>query len=727
MYWIQGKPGSGKSTLMKFAMNNLSLWKILTLDGKKEWIISAYFFHDRGSGIQKSLNGMLHQILGSILKQVPALVSFVIPLYNRLVMAQRTKKPVWKFDDLESAMLAIAKQRKTRLHLLMFLDALDEHDGDNDTLALLIRKITEATDGDCVHIKYCLASRPWNVFKDYFGKCSGFAIHDHTSQDIRTYIETRLNLKQEELEDSSVRKDVMRIVDLVALKAQGVFIWVRLVVDLLSKGIRDGTPYAILEEQISEMPPELKDLYAATLRRVEPRYSEESYIMLQITLKSLEPLTLRTFMIVANSNIPPLAKNLQDFNLLGEVDIALYKSRLESRSGGLLELSWSASRNSEQPYGPLQPVVQFIHQTVKEFIQSPQQLGLVGLPPRIMTQDGNFFLLRSFSSRTRIMSRVKMDIFFYAVRASVFSPPNETESAHHSKTREVARLVSSALLPEGPNDLKWFSHEQSGELFLGLRDLIKQGQHRLALVKLSIAAGLPEIIDIFEDFELRGLLHVVILSPFRDIDHEKVIRYLIARGCPVDGLDAWSLVRASSIARIDPPGVTALTLALLIESIDESTRMRICSLLLESGANALVTFEHTWQGAFDPGMISLLEFSIMRHSAALVRMLLQHIRTPSPQFNNGYRKYLALLRGDHEIMQALQDFGVWEDTPSWCSVSERLLLSSLCLAVPAGRPPSSQLSRHGIYEKVKSHLGDIESETGNGSASGELVSRSHGE
>ena len=135
MFWIQGKPGSGKSTLMKYAMHDQKLWEVLI---RKEWTVAAYFFHDRGSAIQKSLIGMFQQISASVLTQVPALTPYVAPFYRRIAKAQKTKKPAWSFDALKSAMLAITKQREIRLHLLLFLDALDEHDGDNDVLASLL-------------------------------------------------------------------------------------------------------------------------------------------------------------------------------------------------------------------------------------------------------------------------------------------------------------------------------------------------------------------------------------------------------------------------------------------------------------------------------------------------------------------------------------------------------------------------------------------------------------
>lgn len=51
-YWIQGKPGSGKSTLMKFAMKDPRTLDLLGRSSGPGWTFVAFFFHDRGSSIQ---------------------------------------------------------------------------------------------------------------------------------------------------------------------------------------------------------------------------------------------------------------------------------------------------------------------------------------------------------------------------------------------------------------------------------------------------------------------------------------------------------------------------------------------------------------------------------------------------------------------------------------------------------------------------------------------------
>ena len=416
VYWIRGKPGSGKSTLMKFAMNDARLNEHLRLKSKCHWIVAAYFFHDRGFEIQKTLEGMLQELLYSILQQGTALLSIVTPLYMDLVRLQKTQTPKWDIKSLRAALIAIIEQSRFRVRILLFIDALDEHSGDNDTLALLL-KLQKAGQDSC-KLKLCLASRSWNVFRQHFATCPGFAIHEHTRDDVRTYIESRLR-PSHGVETTVNARSLSKIIDLITDKALGVFIWVKLVVDVVSKGIRDGTRYSVLEAEVNRMPPKLKDLYADTLRRVEPNYSTEAYIMLHMVYSSLVPLPLDTFMASLDVNLT------DEFNIspFGPTEtaaeyIAAQKSRLASRSGGLLEIIPTGVSTQSAHY-PWNLVVQFIHQTVKDYIQaSPHELGLLNVVPQLGEQSGNMFLLKACRKSSHAWSgAIRRDIFKYAIGA----------------------------------------------------------------------------------------------------------------------------------------------------------------------------------------------------------------------------------------------------------------------------------------------------------------------
>ncbi|RWA04471.1 hypothetical protein EKO27_g10640 [Xylaria grammica] len=69
LFWINGKPGSGKSTLMKFIYQDRRTHELVD-DWKKDRMVrAAFFFHHRGNMLQKSFVGLLRSILFQIVSQ----------------------------------------------------------------------------------------------------------------------------------------------------------------------------------------------------------------------------------------------------------------------------------------------------------------------------------------------------------------------------------------------------------------------------------------------------------------------------------------------------------------------------------------------------------------------------------------------------------------------------------------------------------------------------------
>lgn len=66
LLWIKGKPGAGKSTLMAFIykafQENSLLKQSLSLD---------FFFHGRGTALQKTPTGMFRSLLRQLYAKVP--------------------------------------------------------------------------------------------------------------------------------------------------------------------------------------------------------------------------------------------------------------------------------------------------------------------------------------------------------------------------------------------------------------------------------------------------------------------------------------------------------------------------------------------------------------------------------------------------------------------------------------------------------------------------------
>ncbi|KAL9578768.1 MAG: hypothetical protein Q9212_005509 [Teloschistes hypoglaucus] len=406
-YWIQGKPGSGKSTLMKFALRNPRTVDLLGRESEPPWTIVAFFFHDRGTSIlQKSLSGLLREILSSILGQLPQLLPLAVAMYKKLVKAHGKRIPEWKLEDLAALMRQIIGQRKTRIRLLLFLDALDEHAGDNEQLVHMLQEWRESADGYYVTLKVCLASRPWNIFADYFSDGPTLAIHHHTQDDIRVYTISKLgNLSQGGPRSMLESRSCASLTEQITTKAQGVFIWVRLVTEHLAKNIRDGTPYQMLEGTVAAMPEELEDLYDHTVARIDPEYTNEAHIIFQMVLCSVKPLPLET-LFHASRYSSRLYLHYDTNDETPDVDPDQSLRWLMSRGGGILDVSTGTSTSTSS--------VQFLHQTAKEYLESPKARALMKrVAAPVAAKSGPYFLALCAQSCAYWTAEIKEKMLYY--------------------------------------------------------------------------------------------------------------------------------------------------------------------------------------------------------------------------------------------------------------------------------------------------------------------------
>jgi hypothetical protein len=105
IYWISGKAGSGKSTLMKYIYENPNTRKHLLAWAQDTPLhIEKFFFWLSGTKLQKSQEGLLRSLLHDVLRQVPALVRIVLPPQWASRYAEKTNlskiRPVSKKSKL---------------------------------------------------------------------------------------------------------------------------------------------------------------------------------------------------------------------------------------------------------------------------------------------------------------------------------------------------------------------------------------------------------------------------------------------------------------------------------------------------------------------------------------------------------------------------------------------------------------------------------------------------
>lgn len=76
VYWINGKAGSGKSTLMNYICDHKRTGELLKQwSGKRRLLTPIFFFWSAGVRLQKTIDGLLRSIIYQILKECRELIA----------------------------------------------------------------------------------------------------------------------------------------------------------------------------------------------------------------------------------------------------------------------------------------------------------------------------------------------------------------------------------------------------------------------------------------------------------------------------------------------------------------------------------------------------------------------------------------------------------------------------------------------------------------------------
>ncbi|KAJ4293656.1 hypothetical protein N0V90_008940 [Kalmusia sp. IMI 367209] len=285
IYWIYGKPGSGKSTMMRFLDQNLVAPNYMLPWTENRVVLNAqYFFWSPGSKLQKSIAGILRALLLQLLEKQPSLTPQVVG--QRIWSAAQTpgSHPIeWTNAQLQQALYEYIVSVRSYARVFLLIDGLDELDGPDearDELNELLLRIASLEN-----VKICISSRPWNIFRDAFGHFPQLRLENLTHDDINSYVKAELH------KHSRFRRLFQRdqanaenLIIEITQKAAGVFLWVRLVIRELLKGIRDGDGIHMLRKKLDELPGDLNQYFRRLMDSISPLQRQEASALLQIAL-----------------------------------------------------------------------------------------------------------------------------------------------------------------------------------------------------------------------------------------------------------------------------------------------------------------------------------------------------------------------------------------------------------------------------------------------------------
>ena len=349
LYWVYGKPGSGKSTMMRFLEHQIVMPSHLLPWARNKSVVKLHhFFWGPGSELQKSIVGLLRALLGQLLNHEPLLVSQIIH-DKPWAAAAPGAHPGWTQLELQDMFYRSIVSMEEHASILILIDGLDEISGTDSTQDDLIEFLCRVAE--LQHVKMCVSSRPWNVFHDAFEECPKLRLDDLTRSDIRLFVEAQLlshkrfkHLLRHQRDNANV------LINTVLEKARGVFLWVRLVIRELLAGLRDGDTLKMLQRKVDLIPGDLNHYFRRLMDSIPPQQRYEASVLLQIALyeekdfESLHPLRLIDLSFTDEGRSDFVVSNPSCLTTINLADREELKDRLEStvrrlnsRCMGLLE------------------------------------------------------------------------------------------------------------------------------------------------------------------------------------------------------------------------------------------------------------------------------------------------------------------------------------------------------------------------------------------------------
>ncbi|KAK1463837.1 hypothetical protein CMEL01_12598 [Colletotrichum melonis] len=386
VYWITGKPGSGKSTMMKYLLQQPLLREYLSRElGTLRLLVVRYYAWNAGKDLQKSFEGLKKTLISQALELEPELAPKLTP--RRWVLCQVLRSisclPDWEPWEIEETFKALLSHCGKTVKLALFIDGLDEFDTPPKDVIKEIREIAALCP---TGLKICVASRPWNTFNDEYGHGPSLEMHLATYKDMAAFVTGSFEENRAFAEHQTLNPQAAsQLVSNVVTRANGVFQWVSLVVPLLLDLLTDGespTQSVDIQQVLQDLPSELETLYERIWNRITPENLHNASFMMQIMRAAGGPVSWLNMWVIeelklvsarvgelysASTEISSglIEQFRWDHNLKKVAKLTL-KRKLVGRTKGILELNLEGDG-----------FVDFIHRTARDWAANPKTWELI--------------------------------------------------------------------------------------------------------------------------------------------------------------------------------------------------------------------------------------------------------------------------------------------------------------------------------------------------------------
>jgi len=261
--WILAGPGCGKTTLVANVLKRVNGFPGNTqTSGPTEPLTLFYLFDNSNRQIESTAISCIRTVINQVVEHVPSLLPLVVETYFSLSKKQTF---TWTWDILWTIFLNMLQELSKLGHrsVRLIIDAIDECDGKSQTILLegLQYLLDTSRSGHrlfCItHISILISSRI--NFQRNLSPTKLFEMSsDYTASDMEAFIRSAVGEFVQARRLSPLVGD--KIGDFLEQKANGMFLWVRLVLEELH---RRDVPLTdnVIEEKLQTVPLRISIIY----------------------------------------------------------------------------------------------------------------------------------------------------------------------------------------------------------------------------------------------------------------------------------------------------------------------------------------------------------------------------------------------------------------------------------------------------------------------------------
>ncbi|KAL8718869.1 MAG: hypothetical protein Q9181_008140, partial [Wetmoreana brouardii] len=217
LLWIAGKPGSGKSTLVKLIVKRLQakhsdeVSQIADTPGsspqnfsflkEEETIFASFYYSFRGGYSEMSHELMLRSIAYQIFRQNNRLFALIRDRFRNL----NSEKTVWRYQDLKSILESL-HDAPFGVRIFITVDGMDESDNALRDNVLEFLSMLSAPKSLCI-MKVLIASRLENDIRPWMSRARHIFLQEKNHEDIKKIVKSGI-IKLEEFSRSTLDDEI---------------------------------------------------------------------------------------------------------------------------------------------------------------------------------------------------------------------------------------------------------------------------------------------------------------------------------------------------------------------------------------------------------------------------------------------------------------------------------------------------------------------------------------